>query len=217
MRRPRFRVWAALIAACLAGPAGCKTDKKAPPQASPQDARPADLSGKKVLMVIASRYFQDTEFEESARILRQAKAVVVVASSTTEACTGMLGGTVEPDVLLSDVKDVGEYAAVIFVGGGGAEEFFDDPHAHRIAQAAAAAGKPVAAICIAPTILANAGLLKGKKATAWFSGEQKRHLEAQGAQYVKAPVVRDGNIITATGPKSAQAFAEAVCKALAGK
>lgn len=170
------------------------------------------LSGKKVLMIIANRNYRDEELEKPRSILTAAGAQVVVAASTTQQARGMLGGTATPDMALSAVN-VGDYEAVLFVGGTGASVYFDDPTAHRIAQQAAKQGKIVGAICIAPVTLANAGLLDGKKATVFRTEAAK--LRAKGAQYTGASVERDGNIITADGPQSAEAFGQAIAQALA--
>ena len=70
------------------------------------------------------------------------------------------------DITLDQI-DPGAFDAVIFVGGGGSEVYFDDPKAHNIARKAFKAKKLVCAICIAPSILAKAGLLEGRKATVW--------------------------------------------------
>ena len=171
-----------------------------------------DLAGTDVLMVIASQNFRDEEFREPAEALAHAKAGVDVASSSTAQSTGMLGCKVQPDLLLSDA-DVKKYDAVLFVGGSGASEYFKDPTAHRLAKDAVDQGKLVGAICIAPSTLANAGLLKGKKATCFAS--ERGNLEAKGAKLVDEGVVRDGQLITADGPESAHAFAQVVVEALA--
>jgi protease I len=91
--------------------------------------------------------------------------------------------------------------------------YFDDSTAHAIAKDAAAKGKVVAAICIAPSILARAGLLKGKRAAAWRA--QQSDLRRYGARWVPQPVVRVGKIITANGPKAARRFGETLAAALA--
>ncbi len=170
-----------------------------------------DLTGIDVLMVVASGNFRDEEYREPAEALAHAKAGVVVASSSRDVCQGMLGHTVTPDLLLSDV-DVSNYSAVIFVGGSGAGEYFDNPTAHRIARDTVAQGKLLGAICIAPSTLANAGLLKGKKATCYSS--ERKNLKAKGAKLVDEPVVRDGDLITADGPDSAHLFGKTVVEAL---
>lgn len=171
-----------------------------------------DLTGMDVLMVVASNEFRDEEFREPAEALAHVKAGVFVASSSKTVSTGMKGHTVSPDMLLSEV-DVSKYAAVIFVGGVGAAEYFDDPVAHRIAQEAVRQNKLLCSICIASSTLANAGVLKGKKATCWPT--EKSNLEAHGAIHVDDNLVRDGNIITSDGPENARAFARIICHALA--
>jgi protease I len=108
--------------------------------------------------------------------------------------------------------DVGAYDAVVFIGGGGSAVYFNDPLALKIAKEAYAAGKVVAALCIAPTILANAGILQGKRVTCFR--DEDASLRAAGAQYTGEGVTVDGNIITADGPKTAKDFGKAIAKAL---
>ena len=173
----------------------------------------ASIAGKKVLMIIASNKFRDEELFESRKVLSQAGAVTTVASSKVGTITGMLGGEAEATL---DIKKVeaSDYDAVVFVGGTGASEYFNDPTAHKIAQYTVAAGKVLGAICIAPSTLANAGLLKGKKATCYAS--EKANLIAKQANYTGKGVEVDGKIITADGPGSAKAFGQAILKALQG-
>lgn len=168
------------------------------------------LKNKKVIIIIAPERFRDEEYIEPRRILEEAGASITVASSATGRVTGMLGAVVIPDISLEEVHPE-EYDAVIFVGGGGAAAYFDDEKALEIAKEAARS-KVLGAICIAPQILANAGLLKGKSATVFSS--QIEALKAQGADYTGAPVERDGNIITAEGPTAAANFGKAVLAAL---
>lgn len=169
------------------------------------------LAGKKVALVVASDKFRDEEFREPRNLLIQAGATVVVASSKLSEATGMLGMKVKPDILLQDLKTRG-LAAVLFVGGAGASEYFHNRDAHRLAQEALEQGGIVGAICIAPVILARAGLLKGKKATVYES--EKEELFRGGATYTGNPVETDGRIITGNGPGAAQEFAKAVVNLL---
>jgi protease I len=118
---------------------------------------------------------------------------------------GMLGLKVKPDVLIGNVKEE-DYDGIVFVGGGGAAEYFDSPIAHRMARNFFEQGKLTSAICIAPATLANAGVLKGKKATSFPSSE--RALNAHGAIILKEDVVTDGKVVTAIGPSAAKKFAE---------
>ena len=72
--------------------------------------------------------------------------------------------------------------------------------------------KIIAAICIAPVTLANAGILNGKKATVFPSG--KNDLIRNGAKYTGDSVTVDGNIITANGPMAAEAFGKKIVEML---
>lgn len=172
------------------------------------------IEGKKVLMIIASSNFRDEEYKHPREILEAQGAKVTVASSTIDGCRGMLGLYVQPDILLNRVK-VEDYDAILFIGGSGASEYWDSKIAHTIAQEVVKQNKVLGAICIAPVTLANAGVLKGKRATVWPSeGIKIRNL---GAQYIPSSVQVDGKIVTADGPRSARAFGEAIAKALSGK
>jgi protease I len=162
-----------------------------------------------ILMIIASSNFRDEELNIPKEIFRENGYKVTVASSRISIATGMLGAKVTPDLLLQDVR-VADYLAVVFVGGGGAKEYYANSTALSIAKEAYNKGILVGAICIAPNILANAGILKNKKATCFDSD----NLKAKGALFTGKSVERDGKIITAKGPQAAKEFGTAVVNAL---
>jgi len=165
----------------------------------------------KVLMIIAPRNFRDEELFHTKEELEAAGNSVTIASTTTDTATGMLGGTAKPDMTINDVN-VDDYDAVVFVGGTGSSIYFNDSKAHEIARTANEKGKIIGAICIAPSTLANAGLLSGKKATSYPSEES--NLRSKGANYTGNPVEKDGNIITADGPSSAREFGRTIARSL---
>ena len=198
----------ALLLVSLSTPCGSSADKGTSKSDLP------DLEGKKVLMVIASRKFRDEELFEPRKILLEAGAEVKVASSKLGESIGMLGGKAEPAILLSEVK-ARDYDAIVFVGGVGAKEFWDDEVAHKTARGCLEQEKILGAICIAPITLANAGVLKDRKATVFASVRDQ--LTAKGAKYTGRKVEVDGRIITANGPESARLFGEAIARALAEK
>jgi protease I len=170
------------------------------------------LVGRKVLMVIAPENFRDEEYMYTREELERTGADVQVASTKTTTVRGMFGKTVTPDLKLEQVK-VDNYDAVIFVGGTGAAVYFNDDRALSIARDAFDKGKKTCAICIAPVILANAGVLKGKRATV-FDGDYVGMLEGKGATYTGKPVEVDGNIITANGPAAARDFGRTIAREL---
>ncbi|MFN3966520.1 MAG: DJ-1/PfpI family protein [Endomicrobiia bacterium] len=186
--------------------------KKTKPKA--KGVKQMELKGKKVVMIIASQNFRDEEYLEPKRILSSAGAEIITASSSLSTATGMLGAKVKPDILISDIKPE-DYDAIIFVGGIGSSEYWENQTAHNIARKAIEKNKIVAAICIAPVTLANSGLLKGKKATAFPS--VKGQISSKGAKYTGVPVEQDEKIITGIGPESATQFGEVIKKALMSK
>lgn len=172
------------------------------------------LKDKKILMIIGSSNYRDEELLEPKKIFEDEGAKVVIASTTLEPIKGMLGKIVKADILIDDVK-VDDYEAIIFVGGAGAKEYWDNEKAHQIAKDAIEKEKKLGAICIAPVILAKAGVLKDKKATVWKS--ERKQLTDKGAEYTGKYLEVDGNIITADGPQSARYFGLAILNALLNK
>ena len=167
--------------------------------------------GKKALMVIASQDFRDEELLTPKEILESKGVKVTIASSSLDTATGMLGAKVKPDILIADVN-VNDFDAVIFVGGAGAREYFNNPVALKIARDAYKRGKLVGAICIAPRVLSEAGILKGKKATVYSS--EAKALKAKGAIYTGRDVEVDGKVVTASGPQAAEQFGKTIVNLL---
>ncbi|MGB9612838.1 MAG: DJ-1/PfpI family protein [Candidatus Margulisiibacteriota bacterium] len=165
---------------------------------------------KKVLMIIAFEGFRDEEYQQPKTVLEKAGVEVTTASSKLGTATGKLGMKAKVDITLDQVK-VSGYDAVLFIGGPGCYNYYDDPTCHKIAQETVKEGKILGAICAAPGILAQAGVLKGKKATMFADDGT---LAKGGAIYTGKGVEIDGKIITATGPSTAKAFGEAILKAL---
>jgi protease I len=101
-----------------------------------------------------------------------------------------------------------DYEAVVFVGGTGCAVFFDDPTAHEVARQALEGGSVVAACCNAPSILARAELLRGRRATSVAS--RRADLERHGAVWTGEPVTVDPPFVTANGPEAAYDFGRAI-------
>ncbi|MBN3033290.1 MAG: DJ-1/PfpI family protein [Candidatus Saganbacteria bacterium] len=165
--------------------------------------------GRKALMIIAFEHFRDEEYAEPKKVLEDAGFAVTTASVKTGTAKGKYGMEAPVDIALKDVK-AEDYDTVVFVGGPGSHGYFNDPAAQAIAREAHDAGKIVAAICAAPSILANAGLLKGRAATGF--PDQGPNLKAKGARFTGRGLEIDGNIITADGPAHAGEFGEAIVK-----
>ncbi len=162
---------------------------------------------KNALIIIAKAGFQDMELADTRKGLTDAGFSITLASTGIGDCSGKFGSTERAEIALKDV-DVSEYDRIAFIGGPGAAALADDRHALRVAKDAYNAKDIVlGAICIAPTILAKAGVLQGKKATVWdVDGQQVALINAHGAQYTGQTVTVDGRIITGKGPEAAEEF-----------
>ena len=155
------------------------------------------------LVIIAQKNYRDEELSIPKGILEDSKHFIEVASITDDPCVGMLGAITSPDLAVRDAH-VDDYDAIIVIGGSGSPELAKHAEVMMILKAAAGAGKIVSAICLAPIVLAKAGLLAGKKATVYKTQDSLTSLEMGGAEYVDDPVVIDGKIVTACGPSAAQ-------------
>ncbi len=143
-------------------------------------------------------------------LLRRAGAEVVIASLGNKTAIGRCGIRVEADALLDDVE-AANFDLLLIPGGPGVGGLRKDGRAAALAKNFAQAGKPVAAICAAPLVLMDAGLLAGKRFTAY----QSVRAELGGGEDER--VVVDGDLITSRGAGTALDFALAVVKHLFGK
>lgn len=156
-------------------------------------------------MVIPPERFRDEELFVTKDELEKAGFHTIIASTKKGRCPGSRGGFAIAELALSDIN-VEEYEAVVFVGGGGSKLLFNNSDAIRIAKEMNEQGKIIGAICLAPVILANAGVLKGKKATV--AGTEAKAIETQGAKYTGPVVMVDRNIVTGNAPKSSSLFGQ---------
>ena len=167
-------------------------------------------------IIIAFKNFRDEEYFVPKEILEKAGVELKTVSSQTGEAVGADGGTIKVDILIQDLK-ISDFDAIVFIGGPGALKYLDNEKSYKIIREAIEADKVLAAICIAPTILAKAGVLKGKKTTVWTSPLDRSPieiLEKNGAIYEDKSVVADGNIVTADGPAAAKSFAAAIIQNL---
>lgn len=173
-------------------------------------------SKKKVVLVVAYQGFQDSEYSETRDVLEKAGAEITVVSSLKGEAQGKLGQKLKIDKTLEEIKTE-DFDALVFIGGPGALEYVDDSSAHQLAKETVSQDKILGAICIAPEILAKAGVLKNRKATVWSSAVDQSPIEflkENGAEYVNQDVVADGNVITGNGPSAASEFGRKIAELL---
>ncbi|MBR9692130.1 DJ-1/PfpI family protein [Candidatus Woesearchaeota archaeon] len=168
---------------------------------------------KKVLMVVAQADFQPVEYADTRAELENAGIDVKVASFEVGEAIGADGSKINVDIAIKDVN-TNDYDAVVLIGGPGAsKELIGNQDVIELVQSADNDHKVVAAICIAPVVLAEARLITGREATVWNEdGNQEEILSANGAKYVEKDVVVDNRIITANGPAAAKEFGKEVAR-----
>jgi len=176
----------------------------------------SSLSGKRVA-VLATDGFEQSELQEPKRLLESWGAQVdVIAPGDASSIRGWnkkdWGDSVPVDKRLAQAN-AGDYDALVLPGGViNPDNLRTEATAIRFIQSFAGAGKPVAAICHGPWLLAESGLVRDKQVTSWPS--VKTDLSNAGGRWQDAEVVVDGNLITSRKPDDIPAFAAAVAKAL---
>ena len=166
---------------------------------------------KRVLCLLVDG-FEEVEALTPVDLLRRAGAEVVLASVPgSPVVTGRCNVAVETDAPLSDVIGA-DFDLLLLPGGPGVATLRKDGRAAKLAAAFVKNGNPVAAICAAPTVLADAGLLAGKRYTAHFSV----HSELSAARGEER-VVEDGLLITSRGAGTALDFGLALVRRLYGE
>jgi 4-methyl-5(b-hydroxyethyl)-thiazole monophosphate biosynthesis len=131
-------------------------------------------------------------------------------------CT--FGPDLIPDVQLDQVR-VEDFDALAIPGGFETAGFYEDAYAEPfldIIRRFDRATKPIAAICVGALPLAKSGVLAGRRATTYklLGGKRRQQLAEMGAEVVDASLVRDGNVITSTGPSTAVDVALAMVEML---
>ena len=169
------------------------------------------LEGRRVA-ILAENLYQEMELWVPYYRLREEGAEVkIVGAGGATSYASKHGYPVTVDVQADQVKAV-EFDAVVVPGGYAPDLMRRHPAMVGLVREAAQQGKVVAAICHAGWMLCSAEVLKGRRATSFFS--IKDDMVHAGAQWVDAEVVVDGNLITSRKPDDLPAFCRAIVGAL---
>lgn len=174
--------------------------------------------GQSKIMILATDGFEQSELEVPLNKLKEAGATVEVVSLEAGEITGWdkddWGKAVPVDKVLADAS-ASDYDALVLPGGQ------INPDLLRVEEKAVSfvksfekTGKPLAAICHAPWLLIEAGLVEGRRATSYKS--IKTDMINAGAKWEDSTTVRDGNLITARNPGDLDAFCAAIIEAVEG-
>ena len=174
---------------------------------------PPGAPGRAVLVYLPQQLFNAQEFEPALRRLSLAGIETRQVAADSGVAVSMSQLVVRLDLALHNVN-VADYAGLVLIGGSGAAIYWDDTLLQTRCREFAGSGKVVAAIGIAPVTLARAGVLEGRKATAFRDRATVDWLKQAGAKFSFKGVVADRNIITAQSSEQARAFGQAVADAV---
>jgi len=166
----------------------------------------------KVIVPLAEG-FEEIEFITVVDILRRAEIEVVTAGLKENPIEGAHRVLVMADVSMDEIEP-GDFNGVILPGGfPGFRNLGEDERVLDLVREMDRAGKYVAAICGAPSVLVKAGVVEGKKATIHPAGRG----DLRDDQYADDRVVVDGKLITSKAAGSALEFALKLVEVLAGE
>lgn len=160
------------------------------------------------ILIIATDGFEQSELEVPLEKLRNAGATVHVASLDGQAIKGWQGKDwghmVNADLKVSDV-DHTDYDGLVLPGGQINPDLLRvDRQTVATVQSFVSSGKMVAAICHAPWLLIEAGVVKGREMTGYHS--ILTDLSNAGARVVDQEVAVSNGIVTSRSPNDLEAF-----------
>lgn len=171
------------------------------------------------VMILATDGFEQSELMKPKAALEKAGIETIVVSLEAGEIKGWdqkdWGQSVKVDAVIGDVS-ADDYDALLLPGGQINPDILRmNVNAVQMVKDFNDAEKPIAAICHAPWLLAEANILDGKTVTSWPS--IRTDLTNAGADVVDREVVTDGNLITSRKPEDIPAFSKALIERLGVK
>ena len=171
----------------------------------------------KRVMILATNGFEQSELMKPKANLENAGIETTVVSLEKGEIKGWdqddWGESVGVEKTVDEISDCSGYDALLLPGGQINPDLLRvNDRAVAIVKEFDAAGKPIAAICHAPWLLIEAGIVEGKTATSYKS--IRTDLKNAGANVVDKEVAIDGNIITSRNPDDIPAFSKALIEML---
>ena len=163
------------------------------------------------VLILSTNGFEDTELLVPLYRLREARVDVDIAAPEPGVIEGKHGYRVEASLGIGRVL-ADDYDMLILPGGKAPATLRKDERVLAFVQQLFAARKPVAAICHGPQILDSAGVLAGRKVTAY--SKVQTELAAEGIDVRDEEVVVDGNLITSRQPEDLPAFCREIVRRL---
>ena len=171
----------------------------------------------KHVMILATNGFEQSELMKPKANLEDAGIKTTVVSLESGEIKGWddgnWGESVSVDKTVDEVENCEGFDALMLRGGQMNPDILRmNDRAVAIVREFGMAGKPVAAICHAPWLLIDAGLVDGKTVTSWPS--LRKDLANAGGNVVDQEVATDGNLITSRNPDDIPAFSKALIEAV---
>jgi protease I len=164
------------------------------------------------ILIIAANGFEQSELEVPRDKLKEAGAMVTIASPDGKDIMGWdkkdWGRPASADMKIADAKE-GDYDALVIPGGVmNPDKLRIDADAMKLVKAFLSSGKIVAAVCHGPWLLVQADALRGRQATSFKS--IRKDMENAGAKWMDEEVVVDNGIITSRKPDDLPAFVKKI-------
>lgn len=172
------------------------------------------LKGKKIAILVENNYQELELWYPLLRLREEGAQVVVVGPQGKETYQSKHGYPAVSDLGVEGVKTE-ELDGLVIPGGFAPDLMRRNGTMVKLVKDCYEKGKIVAAICHAGWMLVSADILRGKRATCFYS--IKDDLVNAGAQFLDQEVVRDGNLITSRNPNDLPAFSREIIKALRGE
>jgi protease I len=168
------------------------------------------------VLIMATNRFEESELFGPREILLAKGAKVTLASLDRADIMATIhdepGRTITPDLTIAEAR-VDDYDALLLPGGvGNPDRLRMEEKAVALIRAFDVAGKPIGAICHAPWLLAEADVLRGRRATSWPS--IRTDIRNAGAEVVDEAAVTDGHLVTSRNPDDVPAFTAALIAAI---
>lgn len=160
--------------------------------------------------------FEDSEFRVPYdRLKKEGYAVDIIGVKAGEELTGYKGReAVKAEIGIDDASP-DDYDALLIPGGQSPDHLRVDRRMVDFVSRFDQTGKPLAAVCHGPQLLAAAHLVKGRTLTAWSTVQDD--LKQMGANVKDEQVVQDRNWITSRKPDDLRAFSDAILEQLGGE
>ena len=163
--------------------------------------------------ILLAEGFEELEAVAIIDVLRRAEIEIVSAGLQIGPVSSARKVKIIPDTVIDTIK-ADDFDMLVLPGGiPGSDNLNADERVRDLIKDFSSKGKITGAICAAPYVLANAGVLDGKRVKSYPSFKDK----LGSAVYEEKTVVEDGNIMTSRGPGTALCFGLAIVERFSGK